>query len=424
MIMAMKRIQNKILICGLFVAMLSIGFSMVSCSNDDLGESIFDTNDYPLSKNEYTFPLDSFCKANFQEPYNMRFLYQMQDISSDMDYNLVPCTYDQSVTLAVLCKYLWYDVYHDSIDNGLQFLKKYSPRIIHVIGSPAYNPASGTEVLGLDDRVGREARDEVERDLARRRQLLRERRDVLRVLRPRLALQVDDRLELVVVGRDVDVDHVLGRNALCDQRLQMVEHHVRIEDALLSDPGLGEAVAVVPRLDRADDRLGVSRLIGADALEVAVDPQDLLPGEAEHRVEVLVLRDVRGDVEPARQVVHRHRRDARHEDAVEARLERLEPAAVEARAVRDRLVRLAPGGPDQRIREVVVFVDDQIERQLGVLRRVGDGLVLGLAIQPVKRPGGELVRIPVDEIVEGRVHVVGELFLQRVSARPIDFGKV
>ena len=149
MIMAMKRIQNKILICGLFVAMLSIGFSMVSCSNDDLGESIFDTNDYPLNKNEYTFPLDSFCKANFQEPYNMRFLYQMQDISSDMDYNLVPCTYDQSVTLAVLCKYLWYDVYHDSIDNGLQFLKKYSPRIIHVIGSPAYNPASGTEVLGL-----------------------------------------------------------------------------------------------------------------------------------------------------------------------------------------------------------------------------------------------------------------------------------
>ena len=121
-------------------------FSAVSCSDDDFTESIFDATEYPLDQTAYTFPLDTFVKKNFLETYNMRYLYQMQDVGSDMNYNLVPCSYDQSVTLAVLCKYLWYDVYQKHV--GDQFLRTYSPRIIHVIGSPAYNPTQGTMVLG------------------------------------------------------------------------------------------------------------------------------------------------------------------------------------------------------------------------------------------------------------------------------------
>ena len=76
----------------------------------------------------------------------MRYLYKLQDIGSDMDYNLTPCSYDQCVNLAVLNKYLWYDVYRDVV--GQEFLKKYSPRVMHIIGSPAYNPTSGTIKLG------------------------------------------------------------------------------------------------------------------------------------------------------------------------------------------------------------------------------------------------------------------------------------
>ena len=130
-----------------FIALLaSIAMGFVSCSDDDFTETIFDTTDYPLDRSEYTFPLDTFVKVNFLEPYNLRYLYKMQDIGSDMNYNLVPCTYDQSVTLAVLCKYLWYDVYKEVV--GEEFLKQFSPRIIHVIGSPAYNPSSGTMLLG------------------------------------------------------------------------------------------------------------------------------------------------------------------------------------------------------------------------------------------------------------------------------------
>ncbi len=127
-------------------AMTAMVLSLGSCKEDDLGSSIFDPTEYPLDKAAYTFPLDTFVKKNFLEPYNLRYLYRMQDISSDMNYNLVPCSYDQSVTLAVLCKYLWYDVYKKLV--GETFLKTYSPRIIHVIGSPAYNPTQGTMVLG------------------------------------------------------------------------------------------------------------------------------------------------------------------------------------------------------------------------------------------------------------------------------------
>lgn len=133
---------------NIFVLMLVAltTLNITSCSDDDLGETIFPVVSEKLDRSLYTFPLDTFVKVNFLEPYNMRYLYKLQDIGSDMDYNLTPCSYDQCVNLAVLNKYLWYDVYRDVV--GAEFLKKYSPRVMHIIGSPAYNPTSGTIKLG------------------------------------------------------------------------------------------------------------------------------------------------------------------------------------------------------------------------------------------------------------------------------------
>ena len=136
--------KNFIILLFAVATMLTAG--VASCSDEKLDDTIFDPTEYPLDQTAYTFPLDTFVKKNFLEPYNLRYLYRMQDIGSDMNYNLVPCSYDQSVTLAVLCKYLWYDVLKKHV--GEQFLKTFSPRIIHVIGSPAYNPTQGTMVLG------------------------------------------------------------------------------------------------------------------------------------------------------------------------------------------------------------------------------------------------------------------------------------
>ena len=138
--------NSKLKILLFAVMTLIAGNCIVSCSDDDFGPSIFDTVERPLDRSLTTFPLDTFVKVNFLEPYNLRFLYKMEDIGSDLEVNLVPAVYDQSVKLAVLSKYLWYDVYEQCADAD--FLKIYSPRIIHVIGSPSYNPSSGTETLG------------------------------------------------------------------------------------------------------------------------------------------------------------------------------------------------------------------------------------------------------------------------------------
>lgn len=129
----------------LAVSLLTAGV-MSSCSDDDFDASIFDTNDYPLDRSSVTFPLDTFIIENFRIPYNLRYVYKMEDIGSDMQKNLVPASYQKSKELAVLAKYLWYEAYETCA--GQEFLKIYSPRIIHVIGSKSYNPVSGTETLG------------------------------------------------------------------------------------------------------------------------------------------------------------------------------------------------------------------------------------------------------------------------------------
>ena len=101
------KLRQSILIMA---ACVGTAFQMASCS-EELGDSIFDTHQYPLNQSAYTFPLDTFVKVNFLEPYNMRFIYKMEYISSDKEKNLTPASYENSCKLAVLTKYLWYDSY-------------------------------------------------------------------------------------------------------------------------------------------------------------------------------------------------------------------------------------------------------------------------------------------------------------------------
>lgn len=133
---------------SLILCQFSLSIALTSCSEEDLGPSIYDTTDYPLDRSAYTFPLDTFVKKNFLEPYNLKFIYKMEDVGSDMQKNLVPATYERSVDLAVLVKYLWLDVYAKLAGEKDVFLKKYSPRIIHVIGSPGYL-SDGSRELGV-----------------------------------------------------------------------------------------------------------------------------------------------------------------------------------------------------------------------------------------------------------------------------------
>ncbi|MDE7388525.1 MAG: hypothetical protein K2M97_04655, partial [Muribaculaceae bacterium] len=87
------------------------------------------------------------CNREFRDVYNLDFKYRMVDVEADMNYNLVPATYENARDLCLLTKYLWFDTYREHA--GVDFLKQYGPRILHLIGSPAYNPSTGTEILGL-----------------------------------------------------------------------------------------------------------------------------------------------------------------------------------------------------------------------------------------------------------------------------------
>lgn len=126
---------------------LSILCGAASCSEDELGESIFDTTEDELAPMSYTYKFDRWIQENFTEIYNVKFIYKMQDSGTDMGYNLVPAEYSKAVDLAVLTKYLWFDVYKTLA--GVDFLRQYGPRILHLIGSTAVNPVNGTEILGL-----------------------------------------------------------------------------------------------------------------------------------------------------------------------------------------------------------------------------------------------------------------------------------
>ncbi len=134
------------LVAILLGAAVTVGLS--SCSEEKLGETIFTETD-ELNPESYSYKLDKWLFENYKKVYNVDFRYRMQDVGTNMQYNLVPATYANSIDMAVLTKHLWFDAYNEVAEEGIDFLKAHGPRIIHLIGSPAYNPSTGTRILGL-----------------------------------------------------------------------------------------------------------------------------------------------------------------------------------------------------------------------------------------------------------------------------------
>ena len=132
---------------NIFAVSAAVCLSLASCSEDELGPTIFPDVPEEIDKDSYTYQFDTWLKQNYLDPYNLEFRYKMEDVGADMNYNLVPATYQNAQDLALLAKHLWFDVYNDVV--GPNFLKEYGPRIIHLIGSPAYDPSTGTITVGL-----------------------------------------------------------------------------------------------------------------------------------------------------------------------------------------------------------------------------------------------------------------------------------
>lgn len=145
----------------LYIALgLTLGLSFSSCSEDNLGESIFDTDIPVVDPNSATAPFDQWLEDNFRKPFNTEIQYKFNLTSSPMNFQLAPADYGKSQLLAHLIKYLFYDVYnmygekrYYTDENGEEkvdtiFMRKYGPRIFHFIGSKAISGSTGTETLG------------------------------------------------------------------------------------------------------------------------------------------------------------------------------------------------------------------------------------------------------------------------------------
>jgi len=114
--------------------------SFSSCEEDKLNdESIFDTTS-PI-RNEF----DNWLLENYINPYNIEFKYKMEDIENPPQYYLTPAEIEKSIALAKIIKHVWLESY-DEI-GGEMFTKQFVPRVLHLIGSPAYEN-NGTMVLG------------------------------------------------------------------------------------------------------------------------------------------------------------------------------------------------------------------------------------------------------------------------------------
>src|SRR5574344_2714797 len=119
---------------------VAVSFGFTACSSDDPSStSIFEGNTVKRAA------FQEWLLKNYASPYNIDFKYKMEDIESDMKYSLVPADSAKSAKLAIIVKYLWLDAYDEVA--GQDFTKSNVPRMIHLIGSPAYN-SNGTMVLG------------------------------------------------------------------------------------------------------------------------------------------------------------------------------------------------------------------------------------------------------------------------------------
>lgn len=115
-------------------------FGMTACSEDDLDPvSIFQPEERP--ENDF----DRWLKRNYVDTYNIRLIYRLEDMETDLEHTLAPADFVKSQKLAKIVKYAWLEAYDEVA--GVHFTRAYVPKIIHMIGSAAYE-SNGTMILG------------------------------------------------------------------------------------------------------------------------------------------------------------------------------------------------------------------------------------------------------------------------------------
>lgn len=127
------------------VLLLSVAaVSFTGCSEDDLSStSVFDTTPQQRTK------FDNWLLKNYVQEYNIDFKYHYNDKEADMNYNTIPASYESSVAIAKLMKYMWLETYVEAVNKD--FIRTYTPRVIQLTGSYKYDQ-NGSVVLGTAEQ--------------------------------------------------------------------------------------------------------------------------------------------------------------------------------------------------------------------------------------------------------------------------------
>lgn len=124
-----------------YLVLFASALVMGSCKKEKLdSNSVF--VDSTIEKN----PLDNYIYTKFVLDYNIDILYKYVDRESDQNYNLIPASYNSSIRLTKLFKYLGFEPY-DDVTGSKAFIKRYFPKLINYIGEAAYRN-NGTKILG------------------------------------------------------------------------------------------------------------------------------------------------------------------------------------------------------------------------------------------------------------------------------------
>ena len=176
-----------------------------------------------------------------------------------------------------------------------------------------------------------------------------------------------------VVGLGVRVEHVLRTSSVRGEVAEVVEHHVAVEHPSgVFKTVFGEAVVVVPRPHLFNHSLHVAmRRQHAHLFIIIEHGAHVVGGEAQHLVEGGVRREVPPDVEAAGKVVEGHWTDAGEEDTVEVSLELLEQVTIEAVGMGYGMIHRLALFVKHNVGEVVVFVDDEEQRNAQFLGITG-----------------------------------------------------
>ncbi|MGM9709701.1 MAG: putative zinc-binding metallopeptidase [Prevotella sp.] len=118
--------------------MAAVAVCVVSCQEEEeIDYSLSVIKDSQTPQNQ----LDKWLYENYVKPYNIELRYRWEDNETSMDYILVPPTYQNSVRMARILKYICFDSF-DEVTGSKKFIHDNFPKLVHLVGNPGWNTNS------------------------------------------------------------------------------------------------------------------------------------------------------------------------------------------------------------------------------------------------------------------------------------------